>query len=59
MDNNLTNILIKFYKIYRAYVRGKVTSFILKDTAVPDDKKAQARVTAQRYFTLANSYISN
>ena len=50
--------LIKFYKVYRAYVRGKVTSFILKDNSVPDDKKNQARSIAQRYFALAASYIS-
>ncbi len=49
--------LINFYKIYRAYVRGKVTSFILKDKAIPDDKKTQARDIAQRYFALAYSYI--
>ena len=58
-DNDLIYNLIKFYKIYRAYVRGKVTSFILKDSAVPDEKKTQARDTAQRYFALAYSYISN
>jgi aminoglycoside phosphotransferase family enzyme len=49
--------LIKFYKIYRAYVRGKVTSFILKDSAIPDGKKNHARDKAQRYFALAYSYI--
>jgi aminoglycoside phosphotransferase family enzyme len=51
--------LINFYKIYRAYVRGKVTSFILKDTTISDDKKTHARDIAQRYFALAYSYISN
>ncbi len=57
-DDALIIHLIKFYKVYRAYVRGKVTSFILKDSAVPDDKKIEARDTAQRYFALAHSYIS-
>lgn len=57
-DDDLIIHLINFYKIYRAYVRGKVTSFILKDSAVPDDKKIEARDTAQRYFALAHSYIS-
>jgi len=51
--------LINFYKMYRAYVRGKVSSFNLKDTAIPDDKKTKARDIAQRYFALAYSYISN
>ena len=49
--------LVNFYKVYRAYVRGKVTSFILNDSAVPNDKKIEARDTAQQYFTLAHSYI--
>jgi hypothetical protein len=57
-DDDLIYHLINFYKVYRAYVRGKVTSFILKDSAVPDDKKIEARDTAQRYFALAHSYIS-
>ena len=57
-DDDLIYQLINFYKVYRAYVRGKVTSFILKDSAVPDDKKIKARDTAQRYFALAHSYIS-
>lgn len=56
-DTDLIRHLINFYKVYRAYVRGKVTSFILKDTAVFDDKKIKARDIAQRYFTLAHSYI--
>jgi len=56
-DDDLIRRLIKFYKVYRAYVRGKVTSFILKDSAVPDDKKIEARSIAQRYFALAHSYI--
>ncbi len=57
-DNYLINHLINFYKVYRAYVRGKVTSFILKDNAISKDKKTVIRDTAQRYFSLAHSYIS-
>jgi aminoglycoside phosphotransferase family enzyme len=56
-DDDLIYHLIKFYKVYRAYVRGKVTSFILKDSAMSDDKKIEARDSAQRYFALAHSYI--
>jgi len=51
--------LIKFYKIYRAYVRGKVTSFVLSDSNISDDKKNIARKTAQKYFTLAHSYTKS
>lgn len=57
-DDNVIYHLINFYKVYRAYVRGKVTSFILKDSAIPDDKKINAKETAQKYFSLAYSYIS-
>jgi len=56
-DDEITNSLIKSYKIYRAYVRGKVTSFILNDDSVSSDIKNKARTTAQKYFTLAQSYI--
>jgi len=56
-DDDLIYHLINFYKVYRAYVRGKVTSFVLKDSAVSDDKKIEARDTAQQYFALAHSYI--
>ena len=56
-NNQLIHYLINFYKIYRAYVRGKVTSFIIKDTSVTDDKKIETRDIAQRYFALAYSYI--
>ena len=57
-DDDIIYHLIKFYKVYRAYVRGKVTSFTLKDSVIPDNKKIDARDTAQRYFALAHSYIS-
>lgn len=49
--------LVRFYKVYRAYVRGKVNSFLLNDPAVPDEKKYEARITARSYFKLAHSYI--
>jgi hypothetical protein len=58
-DNNKIIDLIKFYKVYRAYVRGKVTSFLLKDKTISNDKKIEAKAIAQRYFALAHSYISN
>ena len=57
-DDDVIHDLINFYKVYRAYVRGKVTSFILKDPSVSEDKKSEARNTAQKYFALAHSYIT-
>ena len=59
MDDDSIYDLINFYKVYRSYVRGKVTSFILKDSTVPNDKKIKAKNTAQRYFKLAYSYVIN
>lgn len=48
--------LLRFYQCYRAYVRGKVTSFQLDDPGVPPDTRRQAGRTARRYFDLALRY---
>jgi uncharacterized protein len=48
--------LLKFYKCYRAYVRGKVASFKLDDALVGEKDKAESQHTAQGYFDLALSY---
>ncbi|MEJ5377579.1 MAG: hypothetical protein WHX93_13470 [bacterium] len=50
--------LLKFYKVYRAFVRGKVNGFRLEDPHIPGAQKAEARLTARKYFQLALSYIS-
>ncbi|KYK21811.1 hypothetical protein AYK24_08680 [Thermoplasmatales archaeon SG8-52-4] len=57
-DDDQTYKLIKFYKIYRAYVRGKVTSFILNDSTITNEKKNEAKNIAKKYFTLAHKYIT-
>ena len=49
--------LVNFYKVYRAYVRGKVISLKLVDDSVPEAEKEEAKGLAQRYFELAYSYI--
>ena len=49
--------LIDFYKIYRAFVRGKVESFRLNDSGINQDDQAQARSKAIRYFRLVRGYI--
>ena len=49
--------LLTFYKVYRAYVRGKVTSFQVDDKNISAEKKEEAVQTAKRYFQLASSYI--
>ena len=49
--------MLNFYKIYRAYVRGKVTSFQLDDPNILKDEKEKALDTAKRYFALAFDYV--
>lgn len=45
--------LLNFYKCYRAYVRGKVTSFNLNDPGIGVQDKAKAREIAREYFELS------
>jgi len=48
--------LLPFYKCYRAYVRGKVTSFKLEDPSVGGEEKRVATKEAKAYFKLASTY---
>jgi len=48
--------LLPFYKCYRAYVRGKVTSFKYADPNVNPKEKTEARHEADGYFRLAAKY---
>jgi len=54
-DHELMRIL-PFYKCYRAYVRGKVVSFKLKDPSINREEKKVARKEAKTYFKLATTY---
>ncbi len=54
-DQKMTKIL-PFYKCYRAYVRGKVTSFKLRDPNVISEEKNVAMKEAKAYFELASTY---
>ena len=47
--------LLTFYKVYRAFVRGKVNSFQVDDETITSDKKEEAVQTAKKYFQLAYS----
>jgi len=51
--------LLNFYKIYRAYVRGKVTSFLLDDPNIEENEKNSIINKAKKYFTLAYNYLDN
>jgi len=48
--------LLPFYKCYRAYVRGKVTSFKLEDPSEGSEEKSAAITEAEAYFKLASTY---
>jgi aminoglycoside phosphotransferase family enzyme/predicted kinase len=55
-DNGVYQML-NFYKIYRAYVRGKVISFQLDDPHITNEDKRKALETAKKYFELAYGYV--
>lgn len=48
--------LITFYRVYRAFVRGKVESFLLNDSTTEIRIKDMAKKRAIRYFRLARGY---
>ncbi len=54
-DTNIAK-LITFYKIYRAFVRGKVESMYLLDTGISQEDRTAAKKRAIRYFRLAQGY---
>ncbi|MFP3879791.1 MAG: AAA family ATPase [Dehalococcoidia bacterium] len=54
-DQGLSDVL-KFYKCYRAYVRGKVNSFKLDDAGIEMDEKEHIAKEAEDYFDLSWSY---
>ncbi|HOO38530.1 MAG TPA: hypothetical protein PLV78_09465 [Deltaproteobacteria bacterium] len=56
-DMTMRDVLL-FYKVYRAYVRAKVTSFMLDDTGLDDAKRTAAFETARKYYDLAYGYVT-
>ena len=48
--------LIPFYKVYRAFVRGKVESMQLLDAGIAPEERTAAEKRAIRYFRLAQGY---
>jgi len=49
--------LLNFYKVYRAFVRGKVNGFQVGDANIRDTEKEEAIGRAQSYFSLAHGYL--
>lgn len=55
-DPTLRRVL-QFYKVYRAYVRAKVTSFMLDDVGLDEEARDGVFRRAQRYYDLALEYV--
>ncbi|RNC65284.1 MAG: kinase [Desulfuromonadales bacterium] len=55
-DSEATAVL-DFYKVYRAFIRGKVESMRLQDPQIPEEEKVAARERAGRYLRLARGYV--
>ena len=51
------DLLLTFYKVYRAFVRGKVNGFQVDDKSIDAKKKEEAVRIAKEYFRLAYSYV--
>lgn len=49
--------LLTFYKVYRAYVRGKVIGFQVYDPQIQPRAKKEAAETSGAYFRLARHYV--
>jgi hypothetical protein len=49
--------LLPFYKIYRAFVRGKVESFLSDESTTEEELRSRSARAAQRYFNLALGYL--
>ena len=56
-ETDEVDTLLTFYKVYRAFVRGKVNGFQLDDPSIGDQEKEDAISRAGRYFKLAYSYL--
>jgi len=48
--------ILNFYKCYRAFVKGKIISFLLNDQAITIKEKKHAEEKAKKYFELAETY---
>ena len=52
-------VLLPLFCSMRAYIRAKVTSFLLDDPNLEDDAKAAARQEATAYYNLAHAYTQS
>ena len=54
-DEELAEV-VDFYKVYRAYVRGKVEGMTAADDEVPAAERSQSRARARRHYQWAMRY---
>ena len=48
--------VLPFFKTYRAFVRGKVYSFMLNDPHIKEEEKEMALKKAKGFFSLSREY---
>jgi len=53
------DLFLPFFKCYRAYVRGKVESFMLDDQNLSEEEKQRHKVRASRLFKLSKKYAES
>lgn len=51
--------LLDFYKCYRAFVRGKINSFKIRDRNIKNEERKKSKSEAKKYFNLALNYARN
>lgn len=51
--------MLRFYRCYRATVRGKIESITARDPEIAKDQRLVARERAARYFALATRYATD
>lgn len=56
-DDPDASLLLPFYRLYRAWVRGKVDSFLAMDPGADPGLRRQATTLARRYFNLGLGYL--
>ena len=48
--------VVDFYESYRAFVRGKISSFLAEDREASSEARERARADARRYFVLSLAF---
>jgi predicted kinase len=51
-------LVLRYYKTYRAFIRGKVEAMRSAEKEVPEEARGAAEDAARRYFALASDYAA-